>query len=95
MRLLDYKGRAIASSVAFLVSAYVAAEIPQKAKGPCAGRRLEPSLVCIPAEFGDLGFVDHLIMVAAGIVIAMSLWFVMGNLGPPRGQRTASRSSLS
>ena len=78
---LNYKVRAIASVAAFLVSSYVATQVLEISKGPCAGDWMKPFLPCVPARFGDLGYVDYLVIVAVGLGAVAFVWFVTGKFG--------------
>jgi hypothetical protein len=90
MRLLGYQARINISSAVLLLSGYITAEVLLKLKGPCAGRRLEPALVCIPAEFSGLVLVDYFVIFAVGIIAATSIWLALTKLESRRKQRAVS-----
>ncbi len=56
------------------------------AKGPCAGTRLRPFLVCIGAEYRDLTRADYLIIGAVTLAVGTAVWYVTGKLRWPRKQ---------
>ena len=87
--LLDNKGRAIASGLAFLASTYAAAILLSRAKRPCVYRSDNGDMAlfsCSGSMFGDLGYVDYIIIAVVGFIAMASVWSVTGKYWPRRSK---------
>jgi len=76
--LLDNKGRAIASGVAFLASAFVSAVGLKLAKEPCIDPYFSPRVGCMTRGDPHLGFLDYIIIVAVAFIAMAAVWSVTG-----------------